>query len=75
MEIALKYKLVEKLIQTEDDTILNEIKELLGLSNTDFWHELPTHVKAQINKAKEQLDNGLGISNQDVMAEVEKRFL
>ncbi|WP_028297468.1 hypothetical protein [Olivibacter sitiensis] len=41
MDAALKYKIVEKIIQSEDDAVLNKIKSLLGIQDKDFWHELP----------------------------------
>jgi len=61
MDIALKYKIVEKIIQSNDDDLLNEIKSLLDSSEIDFWTELPSEVKQAINDAKTELDNGEGI--------------
>ena len=75
MDIELKYKIVEKIIQSNDDTLLNEIKTLMGLSDKDFWLELPLDVKNAIHKAKMELDNGEGIQHDQVMAEVSNRFL
>lgn len=45
MDIALKYKIVEKIIESNDDTLLNQINNLLGLSENDFWTELPKDVQ------------------------------
>ena len=75
MDITLKYKIVEKIIQSNDDSLLNEIKSLIGLSETDFWAELPTEVKQSINKAKAELDRGEGIPHSQVMSEIKSRFL
>ncbi len=75
MDIALKYKIVEKIIHCTDDTLLNEIKSLVGLSEDDFWAELPVEVKESLNKAKIELDKNEGISHEKVMAEVKNRFL
>lgn len=75
MDIALKYKIVEKIIQTNDDILLNEIKALIGLSENDFWHDLPFEVQQAINQAKSQLDDGEGIAHEQVMLEVKDRFL
>lgn len=75
MDIALKYKIVEKIIQSNDDTLLNEIKSLVGLSEVDFWTELPAEVKQAVNKAKAELDRGEGIPHAQVMAEMKDRFL
>jgi hypothetical protein len=71
----LKYKLVEKIIQSNDAILLNEIKTLMGLADEDFWLEVPTEVKNAINKAKMELDNGEGTQHDQVMAEVSNRFL
>jgi hypothetical protein len=75
MDIETKYKIVERIIQTNDDTLLQEINTLLGLAEGDFWEEIPQEVKEAINQAKKQLDLGEGISNEEVTAEVNKRFL
>jgi hypothetical protein len=75
MDITLKYKIVEKIIQSNDDSMLNEIKSLVGLSDFDFWNELPIEVKQAVNKAKAELDRGEGVPHSQIMAEVKTRFL
>jgi len=72
MDISTKYKLVEKIIQTEDDHLLNEVKSLLGVSDEDFWTTLPEPLKQAISKAKTELDNNEGIPHQQVMDEVNR---
>ncbi|PWK76503.1 hypothetical protein LX99_03369 [Mucilaginibacter oryzae] len=75
MDISVKYKMVEKIIQTQDDVILNEINSLLGLSDGDFWSDIPPLVQQAINKAKSQLDQGEGIPHEKVMEKIRSRFL
>jgi gas vesicle protein len=75
MDNSLKYKIVEKIIQSNDENLLNEIKSLIGLSETDFWTEIPEEIKKSINKAKEELDRGEGLAYDDVMDEIKSRFL
>jgi len=75
MDIELKYKIAEKIIQSDDDFLLNKIKELVGLSNGDFWDEVPDKIKRDIDKAIEQLDRGEGIPHSNVMAEIKARFI
>ncbi|MBA3987055.1 MAG: hypothetical protein H0X63_10890 [Flavobacteriales bacterium] len=75
MDIILKYRIVEKIIQIEDELVLNEIKALLGLSEKDFWEDLPEEVKESINVAKAELDKGEGVPREEVMEEVRKRYL
>ncbi|HEY9195141.1 MAG TPA: hypothetical protein VIM77_02710 [Mucilaginibacter sp.] len=75
MDIESKYKIVEKIIQSNDDGVLNEINMLLGLSENDFWADTPAGVKQVINKAKDQLDKGEGLAHDEVMAKIKTRFL
>jgi hypothetical protein len=75
MDIALKYKIVEKIVQTNDDTLLNEIKSLVGLSEGDFWNDVPREIKKAVTQAKEELDRGEGTPHSQVMAEIKDRFL
>ncbi|HWZ36063.1 MAG TPA: hypothetical protein VNW51_07890 [Mucilaginibacter sp.] len=75
MDISSKYKIVEKIIQSNDEELLNEINALLHLSENDFWDDLPIEVKEGINQAKDQLKNGGGIPHSQVMADVKARFL
>jgi hypothetical protein len=75
MDIELKYKIAEKIIQINDDDLLNEIKSLIGLSDGDFWNDVPEEVKLAINQAKGELDRGEGIPHFQVMAEIKDRFL
>lgn len=46
MDSSVKYKIVEKIINTDDELLLNEIKSLLGLADEDFWLELNESTKA-----------------------------
>jgi hypothetical protein len=75
MDIALKNRIVEKIIQSNDDELLNEIKSLVGLSEGDFWNDLPAEVKQSINEAKAQMDRGEGIPHDEVMSRMKARFL
>ena len=75
MDIALKYKILEKIIQSEDDVLLNEIDSLLKISQNNFWHDLSDKAKEAINNAKTELDRGEGIAHEQVMLEIRERFL
>jgi hypothetical protein len=74
MDISLKYKIVEKIIQSNDDKILNQVKALLNVPEPDFWDDIPENVQKEINEAKAQLDRGEGIPHSQVMTDVKKRF-
>jgi len=75
MDSALKYKIVEKIIQSEDDKVLNEVGAILVLAQLDYWSELPHEIKQSINEAKVQLDKGEGIPHNEVITSIKERFL
>lgn len=75
MDSATKYQLVEKIVQSNDESLLNEIKSLVGLSESDFWTDFPPEVKQAVNRAKDELDRGKGIPHAQVLSEIKNRFL
>ncbi|WP_428329900.1 hypothetical protein [Mucilaginibacter sp.] len=75
MDNSLKYKIVEKIIQSNDDDLLNEIKSLVGLSENDFWNDIPSEMKEAIDSAKAELDRGEGMPHEQVMADIKSHFL
>lgn len=70
MEASAKYKLVEKIINTKDEVLLEEIKSLLGLSDKDFWDELTEVTKASINKGLEQSSGGETIPHEQIVSRI-----
>lgn len=74
MDVKEKYRIVEKIIQTEDDNLLGEIRDLLGLSDEDFWSTLPSEVQASIAQAEKQLEGKEGTPNEAVWKEVKERI-
>ncbi|MBP9925934.1 MAG: hypothetical protein KBF45_08060 [Cyclobacteriaceae bacterium] len=73
MDASTKFKMVEKIITTEDDALLEEVKSLLGLSEHDFWDELSDSTKASIQRGLEQSGRGQTMPHEEVMAKA--RFL
>jgi len=71
MDTTLKYKLIEKIIQSDDEALLNSVKAVLGISDTDYWQELQSGLKNEINNAKAELDAGLGIPHNRVVDDIE----
>ncbi|MBK7649958.1 MAG: hypothetical protein IPJ20_03275 [Flammeovirgaceae bacterium] len=75
MDASTKFKMVEKIITTEDDALLEEVKSLLGLSEHDFWDELSDSTKASIQRGLEQSSQGQTRPHEEVMAETKARLL
>jgi hypothetical protein len=74
MEDSLKLKLVEKLINTKEDSILQQVKFILD-DDADFASEFPSHVLESIKIAKEELASGKGIPHEKAMQEIKSKFL
>lgn len=74
MDAATKFKMVKKIITTEDDNLLDEVNMLLGLSDRDFWDDLSDATKASIQKGLEQSKRGETRPHAEVMAEIKGRF-
>jgi gas vesicle protein len=77
MNVKEKYRIVEKIIQSNDDSILEEVKDLLGIhdDSSDFWATLPDSVKQTIEESLNQIREGKVHANEEVMADIKRRFL
>ena len=74
MDIAIKYKMVSKIINSDDEKVLNAVKSLLKIDDTDFWDSLSIEDQAAIDEGLYQLDNGRHISHKLVQEEIRGRF-
>lgn len=74
MDRATKYQLVEKLVNTEDEVILEQIKAILNEDDSDFGASLSEETRNGIQQGRAQIKNGETISHEDVMAEARNRI-
>ena len=59
MDIQLeKQKIIEKLLQTNDESIIASIKSILIKEKKDFWEELTQEEKEGIEEGIEDFKNG-----------------
>lgn len=76
MNVKEKYRIVEKIILTNDDSILEEVKDLLGIDEQgDLWNTLPDSVKETIEESLKESEAGKLLSNEEVMNDIKSRFL
>jgi hypothetical protein len=75
MDISTKYKIVEKIINSEDELLLGEIKDLLEVSEKDFWNGLSESTKNSINRGLDESRRGLTRPHDEVISETKNRFL
>jgi len=50
-----KIELAKRLLETENQSVLLQIKEVFDSHEKDFWNEPPEHVKAGIERKKKRL--------------------
>lgn len=68
---AEKIELAKMLLDTQDETLVQQIRALFKIREKDIWDELPEHVKKGINKSRKQAQNGELIPFEDILKEIE----
>ncbi len=73
MNVEEKYSIVKKIIQTEDDSILDVIKEILSMDTlATNWALIPDSVKKTIETSMEEIKAGKLIPHAEAMADFKK---
>ena len=72
---TLKLELVERIIQTENSSILIKIKKLFQPEKTeDWWDELPLEVQESIFEGLENIKEGNTFSHEQVILEAKQKY-
>ena len=76
MEIqSLKLELVNKIIHTEDQSVLNKINQLLSDEiSEDWWDVLPKEVQESIMEGLKDVEEGRFYTHENVMQEAKRKF-
>ena len=69
---AEKIDLVRRLLDTDDKSILQEVKNVFESHEKDFWNDLPEYVKEGIIRSKKQADAGQLTPHDEVMKKYAK---
>jgi hypothetical protein len=62
-----KIALAKRLLETDDEAVLLQIKEIFESSDKDFWNDLPDHVKTGIERSRKQATEGKLVPHDEVM--------
>ncbi len=68
-----KYTIIEKVVRTEDQAVLNQIKEILEFSEEDFWKDINPALKASLKRGIDQSEKQEGISHDEVVNNLKNR--
>jgi predicted transcriptional regulator len=74
MDSTLKYQLIEKIVQTNDESLLQEINALLESASGDWWHTISEAERAAIDEGLGQADRGEVIPHEDAMRQIQLRM-
>ncbi len=74
MDATLKYQLIEKIVQTNDESVLQEIKALLESASGDWWNTISEAERAAIDEGLAQADRGETLSHEDAMRQIQLRM-
>ncbi len=67
MDTEQKYRLIEKLVLSEDENLLSQIKQLIEGNELQFWDEMNPKLKASIKRGLDQSKAGMGVVHEDIM--------
>jgi len=62
-----KIELAKRVLDTEDEALLIQIKEVFESHDKDFWDDLQEHVKAGIKRGQKQAAEGKLTPHDEVM--------
>ena len=72
----IKYTLFKVIDAIQDNQQLKDIYSFITKkAETDFWDTLSVDQKQEIEKALQELDEGLGIPHEKVMAKYKNKYL
>jgi predicted transcriptional regulator len=72
MDLISKYDLIEKIVQTTDESILWQVKHVLDVESLE---DIDLKLEKALDKSIKQADNGEVIPHNKVMADIKKKYL
>ncbi|WGK95495.1 MULTISPECIES: hypothetical protein [Flavobacterium] len=68
MDIQLeKIELMKKLLETNDESVIESIKNIFSTSKKDWWEELTEEQKFEIEEGEKQIERGEFVLYEDIM--------
>ena len=68
-----KYTIIEKVVRTDDQAVLNQIKEILEFSEENFWKDINPALKASLKRGIDQSERQEGIPNDEAVNALKNR--
>lgn len=71
---AEKIELVKLLLDTDNQSVLDEIKAIFQKQGHDFFEDLPQHIKDSIEAGLKDIENGDVYEHDQVMRDIKTRY-
>lgn len=72
---ALKIDLVQRILKTQNPTLLNRINNIFEKEvESDWWNQLPKEVQDSICEGIQDVDNGKIFSHEQVIQEAKQKY-
>ncbi|MEX2230735.1 MAG: hypothetical protein WD824_01135 [Cyclobacteriaceae bacterium] len=71
---ATKLALVQNILDTQEEAILEQIKSIFDSSTQDWWDIISDQNKNAIEEGIAQLDRGEGIPDEEVSNRIKQQF-
>lgn len=71
---ATKLEMMQLLLSTQKEDVLQKVKDLFEQEAVDIWDELDLEEQAALSEGLTQLDNGQRLSQEQVREEIKKKF-
>lgn len=75
MDLISKYDLIEKIVRTESEEVLHQVKHLLEEQKTESWENLDPALKASFNRGLKQVASSKGAPHEIAMQRLRKKHL
>ena len=75
MDLISKYDLIEKIVTTHNEVLLQQVKHLLEEEEVESWDNIPLELKRSIQKGITQSKKGQVTPHGKVIKEMRKKYL
>lgn len=74
MDLISKYNLIEKIVHSENETLLQQVKNLLNEEETESWENLNEDLKASLKRGLAQSAKGKVAPHNKVIKKIKNKY-
>lgn len=74
MSLISKYDLIEKIVQSENQVLLSQVKNLLEEDEVESWNNIDANLRASLERGLEQVKRKELTPHNQVFKELKKKY-